>query len=201
MTKQNELNILENFNRARVAVLGDMMLDVYIWGQVNRISPEAPVPVVSVQKRTSCLGGAANVMRNIATLGAHAEGFGVIGSDEAGQQVIAELENAGILPDGVFAVPDRPTTEKRRIMASGQQLLRIDEENISPVPDDIRRKLVNNIIDRIRSGKIDVNPLKGAKDACKWCEFLPVCKRRECEKRDYLKKKDLKPEMIYGEED
>lgn len=155
MTKQNELNILENFSRARVAVLGDMMLDVYIWGQVNRISPEAPVPVVSVKKRTCCLGGAANVMRNIATLGAHAEGYGVIGSDETGQQVIAELETAKILPDGVIAVPDRPTTEKRRIMASGQQLLRIDEENISPVPDDIRRKLVNNIIDRIRSGNID----------------------------------------------
>jgi D-beta-D-heptose 7-phosphate kinase/D-beta-D-heptose 1-phosphate adenosyltransferase len=132
-----------------------MMLDVYIWGQVTRISPEAPVPVVNVNKRTSCLGGAANVMRNIATLGAHAEGFGVIGNDEAGQQIISELENAGISSAGVITAPGRPTTEKRRIMASGQQLLRIDEENISPVPDEIRRKLVNGIIDRIRSGNID----------------------------------------------
>jgi D-beta-D-heptose 7-phosphate kinase/D-beta-D-heptose 1-phosphate adenosyltransferase len=155
MSKKNELKILENFNRARVAVLGDMMLDVYIWGQVNRISPEAPVPVVSVTKRTCCLGGAANVMRNIATLGARAEGFGVIGKDEAGTQVIAELQEAGIAPGGVITSLERPTTEKRRIMASGQQLLRIDEENTSPVPDEIRRKLVSGIIDRIRSGNLD----------------------------------------------
>ena len=155
MSKKNELTILENFNKARVAVLGDMMLDVYIWGQVNRISPEAPVPVVSVTKRTCCLGGAANVMRNIATLGARAEGFGVIGHDEAGTQVIAELQSAGIAPGGVITSLERPTTEKRRIMASGQQLLRIDEENTSPVPDEIRRKLVNGIIDRIRSGNLD----------------------------------------------
>lgn len=155
MSKKDELKILENFNRARVAVLGDMMLDVYIWGQVNRISPEAPVPVVSVTKRTCCLGGAANVMRNIATLGARAEGFGVIGKDEAGTQVIAELQEAGIAPGGVITSLERPTTEKRRIMASGQQLLRIDEENTSPVPDEIRRKLVSGIIDRIRSGNLD----------------------------------------------
>lgn len=155
MSKKNELKILENFDKARVAVLGDMMLDVYIWGQVNRISPEAPVPVVSVTKRTCCLGGAANVMRNIATLGARAEGFGVIGNDEAGTQVIAELQNAGIAPGGVVTSLERPTTEKRRIMASGQQLLRIDEENTSPVPDEIRRKLVSGIIDRIRSGNLD----------------------------------------------
>ena len=155
MTKQNELNILENFKNARVAVLGDVMLDVYIWGQVNRISPEAPVPVVSVKKRTCCLGGAANVMRNIATLGAYAEGFGVIGSDEAGQQVIAELEREGILPDGVIAVSDRPTTEKRRIMASGQQLLRIDDENTAQVSDAIRDRLVEGIIRRIREKELD----------------------------------------------
>ena len=140
MSKKDELRILEKFNRARVAVLGDMMLDVYIWGQVNRISPEAPVPVVSVTKRTCCLGGAANVMRNIATLGARAEGFGVIGHDEAGTQVIAELQSAGIAPGGVITSLERPTTEKRRIMASGQQLLRIDKENVAPVSDEMLDK-------------------------------------------------------------
>ena len=155
MSNKNELNILSRFKNAKAAVLGDMMLDVYVWGQVNRISPEAPVPVVSVTKRTSCLGGAANVMRNIATLGAQAEGFGVIGSDDSGKEVISELKQAGISPAGVLISEDRPTTEKCRIMASGQQLLRIDKENIAPVSDEIRRKLVNSIIDRIRTQAID----------------------------------------------
>ena len=155
MSNKNELNILSRFKNAKAAVLGDMMLDVYVWGQVNRISPEAPVPVVSVTKRTSCLGGAANVMRNIATLGARAEGFGVIGSDDSGKEVISELKQAGISPAGVLISEDRPTTEKCRIMASGQQLLRIDKENITPVSDELRRKLVNSIIDRIRTQSID----------------------------------------------
>jgi len=155
MTFRNKSDILPRFRSARVAVLGDIMLDIYLWGQATRISPEAPVPVVSVKKRTCCLGGAANVMRNIATLGASAEGFGVIGNDDAGKQVLAEFAAAGIDGGGVLYDPARPTTEKRRIMASGQQLLRVDQEDTSPVPDAVRRKMVNLIIDRIRSGGLD----------------------------------------------
>ena len=155
MITGNRSAILPRFSSARVAVLGDIMLDIYLWGQVTRISPEAPVPVVSVKKRTCCLGGAANVMRNIATLGARAEGFGVIGDDDAGTQVLAEFAAEKIGADGVLYDPARPTTEKRRIMASGQQLLRVDQENTSPVPDGVRRKMVDLIIDRIRSGEFD----------------------------------------------
>lgn len=155
MSVKTDLSILDRFSQLRVAVLGDVMLDVYAWGQVNRISPEAPVPVVSITRRTSCLGGAANVMRNLATLGAASEGFGVIGNDATGRQLIRALEEAGITSRGILQDPERPTTEKCRIMASGQQLLRIDEENIAPVSDELRRKLVNAIIDRIRQGALD----------------------------------------------
>ena len=155
MISGNRSDILSCFGSARVAVLGDVMLDVYLWGQVTRISPEAPVPVVSVKKRTCCLGGAANVMRNIATLGASAEGYGVIGDDDTGKQVLAEFAAAEIGGSGVLCDPARPTTEKRRIMASGQQLLRVDQEDTAPVPDEIRRKMVNLIVDRIRSGGLD----------------------------------------------
>jgi len=155
MIPERKSEVLSRFGSARVAVLGDIMLDVYLWGQVTRVSPEAPVPVVSVKKQTCCPGGAANVMRNIATLGASAEGFGVIGDDDTGRQLLAEFAAAGIGARGILADADRPTTEKRRIMASGQQLLRVDQEDTSSVPDDIRRRLVNMIVDRIRSGGLD----------------------------------------------
>ena len=107
MAKNKELNILSRFSAIRAAVLGDVMLDVYVWGSVNRISPEAPVPVVQVKKSTCCLGGAANVMRNIATLGARAEGFGVIGDDFSGRQILDEMKNAGIAQAGILRDPDR----------------------------------------------------------------------------------------------
>ncbi|MBR7104054.1 MAG: hypothetical protein IKC65_03845 [Lentisphaeria bacterium] len=155
MKKNNELEILSRFRDARVAVLGDIMLDVYIWGQVNRISPEAPVPVVSVKKRSCCLGGAANVMRNIATLGAAAAGFGVIGNDPTGRRILEEFANSGIDASGILTDDDRPATEKCRVMASGQQLLRIDEEKTCQVPDSLRHQLVSAIIGRIRAGSID----------------------------------------------
>ena len=80
MIPENKFEVLSRFGTARVAVLGDIMLDVYLWGSVTRISPEAPVPIVGVRRRSSCLGGAANVIRNIALLGARVRAFGVCGS-------------------------------------------------------------------------------------------------------------------------
>ena len=81
MKNRQGIEFLQHFSGARVAVVGDVMLDIYLWGQVSRISPEAPVPVVNVNRRTSCLGGAANVMRNLRTLGAAAFAYGVVGND------------------------------------------------------------------------------------------------------------------------
>ena len=91
--------ILDRFPGKRIAVIGDLMLDVYLWGRVTRISPEAPVPVVNVRRRTCCLGGAANVMRNVSTLTARAFAFGMVGEDAAGEELLRELAAAGIDPE------------------------------------------------------------------------------------------------------
>ncbi|MBS1369679.1 MAG: hypothetical protein HPZ91_06945 [Lentisphaeria bacterium] len=147
--------ILRTFGSRRIAVVGDMMLDVYLWGRVSRISPEAPVPVVNVVNRTSCLGGAANVMRNVATLGAQAHAFGVTGRDLSGDELAAELRKYRIAVDGVSRDDTRRTTEKRRVIAGVQQLLREDYEDVHAVSDELRRGMVNRIVELIRSGAVD----------------------------------------------
>ncbi len=113
--------------RVRVLVVGDVMLDRYWFGEVERISPEAPVPVVRVGKREDRLGGAANVARNIVALGAHATLAGVVGEDEAAQKVHQLLTEAGIATH-LVSDPDHPTTLKMRVLGRQQQLLRIDFE-------------------------------------------------------------------------
>ncbi len=113
--------------RARVLVIGDVMLDRYWFGEVERISPEAPVPVVHVAKREDRLGGAANVARNIVSLGAQATLVGVVGQDEAATQVRHLLKEAGIAMH-LVSDPDHPTTLKMRVLGRQQQLLRIDFE-------------------------------------------------------------------------
>lgn len=146
---------VENFSSAKIAVIGDLMLDVYLWGAVNRISPEAPVPVVNVRKRTCCLGGAANVMRNIATCGGHAAAFGAIGNDEAGKELLQELQKFGISPTGIVTSDMRRTTEKCRVIAGAQQLLRTDFEDTMPLEDELREKMVCSIEKLIREKQIN----------------------------------------------
>ena len=150
-----DTDYLSRFSGARVAVIGDVMLDVYVWGQVSRISPEAPVPILNVSRRTCCLGGASNVMRNLRTLGAKAYAYGVIGNDEIGDELLSCLEELGIEDTGIIRDPKRRTTEKRRIVAGSQQLLRIDTEDTGQVDDDIRRKLVDGVIRQIRNRELD----------------------------------------------
>ena len=155
MKETNFRTILSRFPQCRIAVLGDMMLDVYLWGKVTRISPEAPVPVVNVNRRTSCLGGAANVMRNVATLNAHAHAFGTVGDDSTADELLAALAEYRISCDAVERDASRRTTEKRRVIAGAQQLCREDYEDVHPVDDAIRRRMVNRIIDLIRKGELD----------------------------------------------
>lgn len=125
------------FASARVAVLGDIMLDRYFWGEVERISPEAPVPVVRVNRRSRRLGGAANVAANLAALGASAEVISVRGDDREGREVIRMLERRGISSAGLVAAPGRQTTEKVRIIARHQQVVRADFESDDPVAGDV----------------------------------------------------------------
>ncbi len=153
--RQKEYDAVMRFEKGRIAVIGDLMLDVYLWGSVNRISPEAPVPVVNVKKRTCCLGGAANVMRNIATLGGHAEAFGAIGDDDSGKEIIAGLKSFGITPSGVVTASSRRTTEKCRVVAGAQQLLRADFEDAVALDQDLRKIMVDRINDMIDRKEID----------------------------------------------
>ncbi len=117
----------------RIAVVGDIMLDRYLIGSADRLSPEAPVPVVSVTERREALGGAANVAANVAAFGGNALLVGLVGDDAAGSALRSALGAAGLDPAGVLTVPLRPTTVKTRIVARGQQLLRVDEETDAPL--------------------------------------------------------------------
>ena len=147
--------VISGFSGKRIAVLGDVMLDVYLWGKVTRISPEAPVPVVNVERRTSFLCAAANVMRNVATLGAKSFGFGMVGADPTGDEVIQALGEYRIDAAAVLRDANRRTTEKKRVIAGGQQLFREDYEDTFSADDGLRRKLVDGIIDLIRKRELD----------------------------------------------
>ena len=126
-------NLIEKFSSLRVLVIGDLMVDAYTWGKVNRISPEAPVPVVNVIKRESRLGGAGNVVLNIASLGAKPYVCSVIGDDSIGETLQGILKAAGLSTAGIITEKDRPTTVKERVIAGSQQLIRVDSETEAPI--------------------------------------------------------------------
>lgn len=124
--------ILRRFPRVRILVVGDLMLDQFIWGRVDRISPEAPVPVVQVTDESVHLGGAANVVSNIRALGGKATACGLIGADPAGKRILAELKAIGAGSAGVVIARGLATIRKTRIVAHNQQVVRVDREQRSP---------------------------------------------------------------------
>ncbi|NTW37770.1 MAG: D-glycero-beta-D-manno-heptose-7-phosphate kinase, partial [Syntrophobacteraceae bacterium] len=127
---------IERFTSCRIMVVGDLMLDVFVWGEVQRISPEAPVPVVDVSEETQLLGGSANVAHNVAALGAKAMVSGVVGNDPGGRELVRLLRRAGISTEGIVVEEDRPTTMKTRIIARNQQVVRFDRERRNPIQPD-----------------------------------------------------------------
>jgi D-glycero-beta-D-manno-heptose-7-phosphate kinase len=116
------------FSEQRVLVIGDVMMDAYCWGKVERISPEAPVPIVNVQQWDKRLGGAANVALNAISLGAKVSMCSVVGNDDQAKQLIKLLDNEGVQTRAIMHSPDRPTTVKTRVIAGGHHIVRIDEE-------------------------------------------------------------------------
>jgi D-beta-D-heptose 7-phosphate kinase/D-beta-D-heptose 1-phosphate adenosyltransferase len=142
--------IIKRFPQASVLVVGDLILDHYVWGKVSRISPEAPVPVVHVQSESSCLGGAANVYHNILSLGGRADICGVVGSDEGGRQLLKELGPKRQGRGGVVIDPARPTTRKTRIVAHQQQIVRFDVERRAGIAEPIQRRIVRYVESRLR---------------------------------------------------
>jgi len=158
MTKANNQKlkkIISSFKTNRVAVIGDLILDVYVWGNASRISQEAPVPVVHVNKKTERLGGAANVMCNIVTLGASAHAYGVTGHDIYSQEIKRLMKEFNINYSGVYIDKDRATTRKQRVIAASQQLVRIDYEDIGSVSSALKKDIIKKIKEVISSKEID----------------------------------------------
>jgi rfaE bifunctional protein kinase chain/domain len=134
MTRTEALReAVARFSRARVLVIGDIIVDHFLWGTASRISPEAPVPVVNVQREELLLGGSANVLRNIVSLGGQGVLSGLLGNDVMGRTAVRLVEQLGTPADGLI-ISDRPTTVKTRVVAQGQQVVRFDRE-VTGLPD------------------------------------------------------------------
>ena len=133
------------FHSRRVLVIGDLLLDRYLWGAVERISPEAPVPVVRVDHKTHAAGGAANVAVNLSALGCAVSVAGVVGADEDGRQLLELLQTAGIETTAVLSAPDRPTICKTRILGGQQQMLRLDVEKTGELSLELKKLLLSEI--------------------------------------------------------
>jgi D-beta-D-heptose 7-phosphate kinase/D-beta-D-heptose 1-phosphate adenosyltransferase len=134
--------IVRGFARVRLLVVGDVMLDEYLWGDVERVSPEAPVPVVHVRRESHALGGAGNVVRNVVAMGARCSFCAVVGEDAAGDRIVDLLKDLGIDPAGVVRDEGRPTTRKTRVEARAQQLLRYDRETDEAITGASARRLL-----------------------------------------------------------
>jgi len=137
------IEILSRFEGSSILVIGDIMVDQFIWGKVSRVSPEAPVPVVKVTSENLCLGGATNVVNNVRSLGGKVMVCGVIGDDEMGKRLISDLTSFGIDTGGVMVDKDRPTTVKTRIIAHNQQVVRYDRESTSEISIDTMQRIIS----------------------------------------------------------
>src|SRR5579875_716646 len=139
------LQLVRSFQGRRALILGDLMLDRYWWGRVERISPEAPVPVVRKQRSTIAPGGAANVAANIAALGGEPLLLGLVGADAAGQEFRTALLERGLSVDHLIVDGERATTVKTRIIAHNQHVVRVDEEDTQPVVSSLLHQLVSRV--------------------------------------------------------
>jgi len=147
-------DFFEKINDLKVLVIGDLMIDAYTWGKVSRISPEAPVPVVNAIKREVRLGGAGNVVMNIASLGAKPYMVSVLGDDDAGNQLKQLFESQGLSSNGLHIEAGRSTTVKERIIAGSQQLLRIDTETEKAIRNESSLALLEKV--KVLIAEVDV---------------------------------------------
>jgi D-glycero-beta-D-manno-heptose-7-phosphate kinase len=142
MLDERQRALLSAFPGKQILVVGDVMLDEYIWGDVRRISPEAPVPIVAIRRRSSIPGGAANTAVNVASLGGQALLGGVVGADDAARRLCAGLAQQRLSPEGLLTDRERATTTKTRIVAHHQHVVRIDEEHTTPLSLDLEDQLL-----------------------------------------------------------
>ena len=147
--------LFKSFNTQKVMIIGDVMIDAYLWGKVDRISPEAPVPVVVVNKRESRLGGAANVALNVQALGATPVLCSVIGNDVKGIEFVNLLKDNNISDVGIIKSDKRPTTTKFRIFGNNAQMLRVDEEISQPLESDDNELFIKRVEEILSSQTIN----------------------------------------------
>ncbi|MDP0507013.1 MAG: D-glycero-beta-D-manno-heptose-7-phosphate kinase [Fusobacterium sp. JB019] len=151
MNKNRFKTILSNFNKLKIAVVGDIMLDDYLIGTVERVSPEAPVPVVLIKKEKFVLGGAGNVINNLSTLGVKTYCYGMVGDDIDGDKLLRSMKKIGVEISGIIKSEERPTIVKRRILGGNQQLLRIDWEDPTNIDDLLEEAILENIRNNINN--------------------------------------------------
>lgn len=142
----------QKFNKLKIAVIGDIMVDAYIWGKVSRISPEAPVPIINLTKREDRLGGAANVALNLVALGIQTEMISVIGSDEGGQKLKTLLAENNISCHNLVESSERKSTIKTRVIGNNQHLLRVDNEQTNAISESEELTLINAVKKALDNG-------------------------------------------------
>jgi rfaE bifunctional protein kinase chain/domain len=150
-TEQRLRQLCNTFKGTKIAIIGDLMVDRYYWGNVTRVSPEAPVPVVDVVSESVRLGGAANVANNIQMLGGEALLIGLIGDDHAGELCLNMLTEGRFTTNGIVKDSSRPTTIKTRVIAHSQHVVRIDNESKVDCPEHLQRQIIDTVKDNIHA--------------------------------------------------
>ena len=171
---------MNKFSGARILIVGDVMLDRYFWGTVSRISPEAPVPVVKLERQTLTAGGAANVAANVSSLGANAFLIGAVGADNGGRELAGILEKNNVSSEYLVKIENRPTTAKTRIVAHHQHVVRLDDEIAAPLEDEEAEEIYQAAIKLLP--QIDVLVLSDYAKGC-LCEavlFKIIRAARDC---------------------
>ena len=192
--------LLDSFHGRQIAVVGDLMLDEYLWGHIERISPEAPVPILNVVSKSSTLGGAGNVVENLRAFGIEVATFGIVGDDEDGLRVRSLLSSHGANIDGVITIRDRKTTRKVRLMSleHGRQVFRFDEEATAPVHPESEQIIVA-LIRQMKAGIhaiICSDYLKGVLSPAILAETFAVANRLSI--RTITGPKDSRPDKYRG---
>ena len=149
-------DLVGSLGRPPVFVMGDLILDRYVWGSVSRVSPEAPVQILRVDREEYRAGGAANVARNLAALGARVSCGGVVGNDEGGRELLKRLKSMRVNASAVVRRPGRPTSVKTRMLAHNQQMLRVDGEDTTPVTGEVARKLLSKSLEAAGRARLSI---------------------------------------------
>lgn len=197
----NFAELFEGFSNSKVAIVGDVMLDTYWWGNVDRISPEAPVPVVALKRKELRVGGAANVALNAVSMGAQTTVFSIVGNDDDGKELLTLLEKDKINTSYIISSGKRITTNKTRVMSRNQQMMRLDAEITSDIDTELENELLQNIKTYFIAHKPDVlifeDYNKGILTARVISELIALCKEHNVvtsvdpKKKNFLAFKDV----------